>query len=73
MKVKATDQYEKLGLTDKVLQRKPKKGEIFEVTRERFEVLNGKNEYKEIFVEEIIEDIEPKTKKNNSKKDDIRL
>lgn len=72
MKVKATDKYEKLNVIDGELGRKPKKGEVFEVTEERFEILNGKNKYKEIFVEEVIEEIESKGKKTN-KKDDIKI
>lgn len=62
MLVKATDKYEKLNLKDNELGRKPKKGEEFEVTEERFEVLTKTNKYKEVFVERV-EEVETATKK----------
>ena len=55
MKVKATDQYQKLNVQDSQLNRIPKEGEEFEVTKERFNVLNGNNDYKVIFVNAIQE------------------
>lgn len=55
MIVKATDAYKRRNLKDAELKRIPKEGEKFEVTQERFEVLNGKNPYHEVFVEEVIE------------------
>lgn len=62
MLVRATDKYEKLNLKDNELGRKPKKGEKFEVTKERFEVLTKTNKYKEVFVEKV-EEVETATKK----------
>ena len=61
MKVKATDKYEKLNLKDKELDRIPKVGEIFEVTKERYEVLTKKNKFNEVFVEEIKEEEQTET------------
>lgn len=62
MLVRATDKYEKLNLKDNELGRKPKKGEEFEVSEERFKVLTETNKYKEVFVERV-EEIETATKK----------
>ena len=62
MLVRATDKYEKLNLRDNELGRKPKKGEEFEVTEERFKVLTETNKYKEVFVERV-EEIGTATKK----------
>ena len=53
MKVKATDEYQKRNLQDVEQKRILKKGEIFEVSEERFQILNGKNQYNAIFVEKI--------------------
>ena len=50
MKVKATGEYMRRGVKDALLNRIPNEGEEFEVTRERFDILNGKNPYKAIFV-----------------------
>lgn len=69
MKVVATDAYQKLQVTDKGLNRIPEEGEIFDVTVERFKVLNGKNNYKTVFAKEYVE--EPRSKKN--KKDEITI
>ena len=71
MKVRATDKYEKLNLTDKELNRIPKKGEEFEVTKERFEVLTKVNSYNVAFVEEVKEKtikVETATKKVETEK-----
>lgn len=62
MLVRATDKYEKLNLKDNELGKIPKKGEEFEVSEERFEVLTKTNKYKEIFVEKV-EEVETATKK----------
>ena len=62
MLVRATDKYEKLNLKDNELGRKPKAGEEFEVTEERFKVLTETNKYKEVFVEKV-EEVETATKK----------
>lgn len=53
MKVKATDVYEKRQILDGTLKRIPKKGEIFEVTEERYKILRGNNIYGLVFVEEV--------------------
>lgn len=53
MKVKATNEYVKRNLQDVELKRIPKEGEEFEVSEERFQVLNGKNRYNAIFVEKV--------------------
>ncbi len=55
MKVKATGKYEELKLEDKELKRVPKEGEEFEVSKERFAVLNGNNPYKAIFAIPVLE------------------
>lgn len=55
MKVKATGKYEELRLEDKELKRVLKKDEEFEVSKERFEILNGNNPYKAIFAIPVLE------------------
>ena len=61
MLVKATDKYEKLNVKDLELDKTPKKGEIFEVSEERYKVLTKTNEYHEVFVEKIGETKEVET------------
>lgn len=83
IKVKATDAYtnnkeklnraEDLIIRDNTLERVPRVGEVFEVTEERFNVLNGNNIYGLVFVERIEEEEEKKktkttTRKTNKKK-----
>lgn len=67
MKVKATDEYVKRNLKDKELDRIPKAGEIFEVSKERYEVLTCNNPFNTIFVEKVEEvetaTIKPKVEK----------
>lgn len=65
MIVRATNQYEKLNVTDKELKRVPKEGEQFEITKERYDVLTKTNEYKVKFVQEIdrVQEIETAKKK----------
>lgn len=53
MKVKATNQYEKLGLKDNELNRIPKEGEEFEVSEERYKVLTEDNKFNTVFVEKV--------------------
>ena len=72
MKVRATGEYQKRNITDGEQGRILKEGEIFEVSEERFDVLNGKNDFNVIFVERV-EDEEkkvavPKVKKETTKK-----
>ena len=50
IKVKATNESKLLGLKVRELGRIAEEGEIFEVTEERFDILNGNNEYKKKFV-----------------------
>jgi len=73
MLVQATDKYEKLNLKDNELGRIPKKGEIFGVTKERYEVLTKTNKFNAVFVEKIDEveeamEIETATKKVKTEK-----
>ena len=68
MKVRATDKYEKLNIKDEILNRIPKAGEVFEVSDERFDILNGNNFYKKIFVEVVKEDTKMKVSANNVNK-----
>lgn len=55
MLVKATNKYEQLNLQDKELKRIPKLGEEFEVTEERYNLLNKNNEFNVAFVEKVKE------------------
>lgn len=50
IKVKATENSKLLGLKVRELGRIAEEGEIFEVTEERFDILNGNNDYKKKFV-----------------------
>lgn len=72
MKVRATGEYKKRNITDGEQGRILQEGEIFEVSEERFKVLNGGNDFNVIFVERV-EDEEkqvavPKVKKAVAKK-----
>lgn len=69
MKVKATNQYEKLGLRDNELGRIPKEGEEFEVSEERYNVLTKTNKFNTVFVEKIEEAKEIETATKNIKKE----
>ena len=68
MKVKATNEYEKLKKKDKELNRIPKAGEEFEVTEERYEFLTQGNKYNKIFVKKVRE---TKKEEKDSKEDDV--
>lgn len=50
MKVQATDVSKRFKLKIKELGRIANPGEVFEVTRDRFVVLNGANQFKSVFV-----------------------
>ena len=50
MKVQATDVRKRYKLKIKELGRIANPGEVFEVTRDRFVVLNGANQFKSVFV-----------------------
>lgn len=67
MKVKATNKYEEMNLKDIELDRIPKAGEEFEVSKERFEVLTKTNKYNAIFVEKV-EEIEVAKKEVKAEK-----
>ena len=53
MLVRATDKYEELNIEDIEVKKKPKKGEEWEITEERFEVLTKNNPYNAVFVEKV--------------------
>ena len=55
MKVQATDVSKRYKLKIKELGRIANPGEVFEVTRDRFVVLNGANQFKSIFVTRYVE------------------
>ena len=61
MKVRATNKYKEKGLRDKLLKRIPEEGEIFEVTVERFDILNGNNKHKTVFVTKLDDEITEET------------
>lgn len=68
MKVIALDTYTRLKIKDGELNRMPTEGEILEVTKERFDVLNGNNIYNEIFVKEYREEVETTSNNSNAEK-----
>lgn len=55
MLVRATDKYQKLNLKDNELNRIPKEGEEFEISKERYEVLTKTNKFNVVFVEKVEE------------------
>ena len=67
MKVRATSEYVRRNLADKELGRIPQIGEEFEVTKERYDFLNGNNSYKAVFVE-AVEEVEVAVKEENAEK-----
>ena len=78
MKVRATGEYQKRNISDGVLGRIPQENEVFEVTEERFDILNGNNAFGLVFVERLEDEekqtatIKPKkavAKKKTTKKD----
>ena len=73
--VEALDTYEKNNVSDNELKRVPKKGEQWEVTKDRLDVLLGKNGYNQAFVKmvkpigkEIKKAVKPKTKAEKATK-----
>ncbi len=56
MKVRATNAYEELKLKALELDRVPKAGEEFEIKNEKFQFLNGNNNFKKVFVEKVEEE-----------------
>lgn len=68
-KVEALDTYVKRNINDGELGYKPKEGEVFEVSKERLDVLLGNNTYDVPFVKLIEEESKKKpTKKTSTKK-----
>lgn len=70
MKVRATNKYKELNIKDNELGRIPNKGEEFEVSEERYEVLTKTNKFNTVFVEKVEEIKEKETvvKKTTRKK-----
>ena len=71
IKVRATDEYKKRNLIDIGLNRSPIAGEEWEVTEERFNVLNANNPYNAVFVEKVendVQEVETATKKIKTEK-----
>lgn len=68
--VEALETYEKNSIRDSVLNRIPKKGETFFVTRKRLDILLGNNVFKKSFVKlaKITSDKESKEVKNSKRK-----
>ena len=60
--VEALDTYEKLDISDKELGRVPLTGELFEVSKDRLEVLLGKNDHNVAFVKLVENEIPVKEK-----------
>lgn len=71
MLVKATDMSSKLNVRIKELHRVASPGEQFEVSPMRFEILNGKNRYKAVFVTAVKAATEKQTKKKVTKKNKV--
>ena len=72
MKVQATDVSKRFKLKIKELGRIANPGEVFEVTRERFVVLNGANQFKSIFVTRYIEP-EPAKEETEPVKEEAKI
>ena len=68
MKVQATDVSKRYKLKIKELGRIANPGEVFEVTRDRFVVLNGANQYKSVFVTRYVE---PEPAKEEAKVEEV--
>lgn len=69
MKVQATDVSKRFKLKIKELGRIANPGEVFEVTRDRFVVLNGANQFKSIFVTRYVE---PEPAKEETKVEEVK-
>jgi Rieske Fe-S protein len=61
MKVRATAEFKKENVNPDELDYIPEEGIEFEVSEERFEVLSGKNRFKKVFVEKVVEEQEIET------------
>ncbi len=62
-KVEALDTYKKLNAIDSELKRIPEEGEQFEVSKERLEVLLGKNKHNKAFVKLVHQEEKKENKK----------
>ena len=69
MKVQATDVSKRYKLKIKELGRIANPGEVFEVTRDRFVVLNGANQFKSVFVTRYVE---PEPVKEEAKVEEVK-
>ena len=69
MKVQATDVSKRYKLKIKELGRIANPGEVFEVTRDRFVVLNGANQFKSVFVTRYVE---PEPVKEEAKIEEVK-
>ena len=66
--VEALGIYEEKGIKDNVLDRVPKAGERFYVTKERLDVLLGNNRHNEVFVKLVEEPKKEEAPKKTIKK-----
>lgn len=57
MKVRALDTYKRLKLQEATLKRIPEAGEEFIVDDKRAKILLGDNHFKQVFVEEVKEEV----------------
>lgn len=71
IKVEALKTYEENSISDNELNRIPKEGETWKVSKERLDVLLGNNSYGKVFVKVVEENKEEKktTKKTTQKKE----
>lgn len=71
IKVEALKTYEENSISDNELNRIPKEGETWEVSKERLDVLLGNNSYGKVFVKVVEENKEEKesAKKTTKKKE----
>lgn len=68
IKVEALKTYEENSISDNELNRIPKEGETWEVSKERLDVLLGNNSYGKVFVK-VVEEEEKSTKRTTKKKE----
>lgn len=72
MKVKATDEFRRLGVYPIELNSIPEVGKEFEVSDERFVVLSGKNSYNAKFVEAVEEVIAKPVEEVETAKEEVK-
>lgn len=68
IKVEALKTYEENSISDNELNRIPKKGETWEVSKDRLDVLLGNNSYGKVFVK-VVEEEKKSTKRATKKKE----